>query len=123
MWNLIINKIDWNLTKREKIELEFSRRKYDVIPTEEMATKVMELEHMLDSDLGLWDDEYIYDNIHKLKKLNASDRRLLLVFSILDSSIIKTASYFKISRKTIKNNIDRIKYQELNIDKNEEQNN
>ena len=109
MWNLIINKIDWNLTKREKIELEFSRRKYDVIPTEEMATKVMELEHILDSDLGLWDDEYIYDNIHKLKRLNASDRRLLLVFSILDSSIIKTASYFKVSRKTILNNINRIK--------------
>lgn len=96
------------MTKREKIELEFSRR-YDVIPTEEMATKVMELEHMLDSDLGLWDDEYIYDNIQKLKKLNTSDRRLLLAYSILDSSVIKTASYFKVSRKTILSNINRIK--------------
>ena len=89
--------------------MEFSRRKYDVIPTEEMATKVMELEHILDSDLGLWDDECVYDNMQKLKRLNTSDRRLLLVYSILDSSIIKTASYFKVSRKTILTNINRIK--------------
>lgn len=97
------------MTKREKIELEFSRRKYDIIPTEEMATKVMELEHSLDNDLGLWDDEYIYDSMQRLKRLNTSDRRLLLVYSILDSSIIKTAAYFKVSRKTILNNINRIK--------------
>ena len=97
------------MTKREKIELEFSRRKYDIIPTEEMATKVMELEHSLDNDLGLWDDEYIYDSMQRLKRLTVSDRRLLLVYSILDSSIIKTAAYFKVSRKTILNNINRIK--------------
>lgn len=97
------------MTKREKIELEFSRRKYDIIPTEEMATKVMELEHSLDNDLGLWDDEYVYDSMQRLKRLNTSDRRLLLVYSILDSSIIKTAAYFKVSRKTILNNINRIK--------------
>lgn len=89
--------------------MEFSRRKYDIIPTEEMATKVMELEHSLDNDLGLWDDEYIYDSMQRLKRLNTSDRRLLLVYSILDSSIIKTAAYFKVSRKTILNNINRIK--------------
>lgn len=89
--------------------MEFSRRKYDIIPTEEMATKVMELEHSLDNDLGLWDDEYIYDSMQRLKRLTVSDRRLLLVYSILDSSIIKTAAYFKVSRKTILNNINRIK--------------
>jgi hypothetical protein len=97
------------MTKREKIELEFSRRKYDVLPTEEMVGKVTELERTMDSKLGLWDDEFVYNNLQKLKKLNVSDRRLLLVYSILDSSVVKTATYFKVSRKTILNNITRIK--------------
>lgn len=97
------------VTQREKIELEFSRRKYDIIPTEEMSKKVTELEHSLDSDLGLWDDEDVFNDLQRLKRLNTSDRRLLLVYSILDSSVIKTASYFKVSRKTILNNINRIK--------------
>lgn len=91
------------------MELEFSRRKYDVIPTEEMREKVTELEKILDNKLGLWDDEEIHDKLQKLNKLDVSDRRLLLVYSILDSSVVKTASYFNISRKTILNNINRIK--------------
>lgn len=97
------------MTKREKIELEFSRRKYDVIPTTEMREKVTELEKKLDEKLTLWDDEDIYNSLQKLNKLTVSDRRLLLVYSILDSSVVKTASYFKVSRKTILNNINRIK--------------
>lgn len=91
------------------MELEFSRRKYDVLPTDEMREKVTELEKILDNKLGLWDDEEMYDKLQKLNKLDVSDRRLLLVYSILDSSVVKTASYFNISRKTILNNINRIK--------------
>lgn len=97
------------MTKKQLIELEFSRRTYDTIPTQDMAKKVGELEELLDSDLGLWDDETNYYNLQRLKRLNASDRRLLLVYSILDSSVIKTASYFKVSRKTVLTNINRIK--------------
>lgn len=97
------------MTKRERIELEFSKRKYDMIPTEEMRKKVMELEKSLENKLGLWDDEDIHNKLQKLNKLDVSDRRLLLVYSILDSSVVKTASYFNISRKTIQNNINRIK--------------
>ena len=74
-----------------------------------MSKKVTELEHSLDSDLGLWDDEDVFNDLQRLKRLNTSDRRLLLVYSILDSSVIKTASYFKVSRKTILSNINRIK--------------
>lgn len=96
-------------SEREKLELEFARKQYNVIPTEEMARKVTELEKMLDNDLEIWDDEYIYESMQKLKRLNVSDRRLLLVYSILDSSVIKTAAYFKVSRKTILSNINRIK--------------
>lgn len=97
------------MNKRERIELEFSRRKYDVIPTAEMREKVTELEKKLEEKLTLWDDEDIYNSLQKLNKLTVSDRRLLLVYSILDSSVVKTASYFKVSRKTILNNINRIK--------------
>ena len=74
-----------------------------------MRKKVMELEKSLENKLGLWDDEDIHNKLQKLNKLDVSDRRLLLVYSILDSSVVKTASYFNINRKTIQNNINRIK--------------
>lgn len=96
-------------SERERLELEFARKQYNVLPTEEMARKVTELEKMLDNDLEIWDDEFVYESMQRLKRLNVSDRRLLLVYSILDSSIIKTASYFRVSRKTVLSNINRIK--------------
>lgn len=96
-------------SERERLELEFSRKQYNVIPTEEMARKVNELEKLMDNDLEIWDDEFVYESMQRLKRLNVSDRRLLLVYSILDSSIIKTASYFRVSRKTVLTNINRIK--------------
>lgn len=97
------------MNKRELRELEFSRKKYDVIPTVEMAKRVSDLERVISQKLDEWGDEDTYYKYQKIYKLNLSDRRLLLVFSLLDGSVAKTATYFQVSRRTILNNIDRIK--------------
>lgn len=97
------------MTKKERIELEFSRKTYETIPTEEMSKKVTELENILQQKLEIWDDEETYAKYQKLNNLNLSDRRLMIVYSLLDGSVAKTATYFKVNRKTILTNILRIK--------------
>lgn len=97
------------MNKRELRELEFSRKKYDVIPTAEMSKRVSDLEKVLSEKMDIWDDEDTYNKYQQIYKLNLSDRRLLLVFSLLDGSIARTATYFQVNRKTILNNIERIK--------------
>lgn len=99
------------MTKKQLIELEFSRKTYETIPTEEMAKKVTELEKVLQQKLEIWGDEEIYKKYQKLNKLNLSDRRLMIVFSLLDGSVAKTATFFSVNRKTILTNILRIKEQ------------
>jgi hypothetical protein len=79
-----------------------------------MREKVTELEEILAKRLDIWGDEELHSKFQKLQKLNLSDRRLVLVYSILGGSIIKTASYFKVNRRTIETNLIRIK-QELGI--------
>lgn len=99
------------MTKAEKqlIELQMSRRTYDTIPTEDMCQKVRELEETLDRKLTIWDNEETYNKYQRINNLNLSDKRLLLVFSILGGSVAKTATYFKVNRRTIITNLDRIK--------------
>ena len=107
------------MNKRQLIELNFARKKYDQIPTEEIRNKVMELEKLLNKKINIWDDEQTYAKYQMINNLNLSDKRLLLVFSIFDGSVPKTATYFQTSRKTISNNIKRIKEEELKIIENE----
>jgi hypothetical protein len=97
------------MNKRQLLEIQMSRKKYDVIPTAEMAKRVSDLEKVLSEKMDIWDDEDTYNKYQQINKLNLSDRRLLLVFSLLDGSIARTATYFQVNRKTILNNIERIK--------------
>lgn len=97
------------MTKKQLIELEFARKTYDVIPTSDMAKRVGEIEQILQKKLSIWDDENVYNKYQSLNRLNLSDRRLMIVYSLLDGSVTKTASYFKVNKKTILTNIERIK--------------
>lgn len=99
------------MNKKQLLELEFAKKTYETIPTEEMAKRVSELENILQQKLEIWDDEDVYNKYQKINTLNLSDRRLMLVYSLLDGSIAKTAIYFGVSRKTIQTNILRIKEQ------------
>ena len=99
------------MTKKQLIELEFSRKTYETITNAEMLEKVRYLESVLQQKLDLWGDEQEYSKFQKINKLNLSDRRLMLVYSILDGSIAKTATFYGVNRKTILTNILRIKEQ------------
>lgn len=100
--------------ERQRIELEFAKKTYETIPTTEMLEKVREYEELLKQELTVWGDEDTHNRLQLLNRLNLSDRRLLIVFSILGGSVIRTATYFGVNRKTISLNINRIK-EELGI--------
>lgn len=99
------------MTKKERVQLEMSRKTYETISNTEMLEKVRYLESVLQQKLDLWGDEQEYSKFQKINKLNLSDRRLMLVYSIMDGSIAKTATFYNVNRKTILTNIERIKEQ------------
>lgn len=57
----------------------------------------------------IWTDDTVRDYYLRILSLDLSDRRLWLVYALLNHSIVKTSSYFHVDRKTIAKNIDRIK--------------
>lgn len=97
--------------ERQRIELEMSRKTYESIPTEEMLEKVRYIEGVLNTKLDLWSDEETYKKYQKINTLNLSDKRLMIVYSLLDGSVAKTATFFSVNRKTVITNIERIKEQ------------
>lgn len=97
------------MTKKERVQLEMSRKTYETITNAEMLEKVRYLEGVLQQKLDIWSDDEQYEKFQKINKLNLSDRRLMLVYSIMDGSIAKTATFYKVNRKTILTNILRIK--------------
>lgn len=103
------------MNKKQLLELEFAKKTYETITNTEMLEKVRYLENVLQQKLDLWGDEQEYSKFQKINKLNLSDRRLMLVYSILDGSIARTATAFGVNRKTILTNIERIKKEELKI--------
>ena len=75
-----------------------------------IRNEVTELEQAIKDTINdIWADPFIRGYYIKLMDLTLSDRRLWLVYSILDHSIIKTAAYFHCDRKTVSNAINRIK--------------
>lgn len=97
------------MNKRQLLEIQMSRIKYDVIPTAEMAKRVSEVEKILSEKMNEWGDEHLVQKYRLINSLNLSDKRLLIVYSLLDGSLVKTAAYFGVSKKTIATNISRIK--------------
>ena len=100
--------------ERQRIELEFAKKTYETIPTTEMLEKVREYEELLKQELTVWGDEDTHNRLQLLNSLNLSDRRLLIVFSILGGRRIRTKTYVGVNRKTISLNINRIR-EELGI--------
>ena len=57
----------------------------------------------------IWVDPITREYYKKLLELELGERRLWLVYSLLDHSIIKTAAYFRADRKTVSKAITSIK--------------
>lgn len=89
------------------------RKTYEFVNGEEMRMEIEDIENtmkMMEDDIFANEDS----PYNLLKGLDTSDRRLLIVYSELDSSIIKTARYFQVDRKTVSNRITEIKDKILN---------
>lgn len=70
---------------------------------------------MFQSVNSIWVDEDIIPKYKSILDLEIDERRLYLVYIILNESINKTALYFKIDRKTVSYFINEIK-EKLNIE-------
>ena len=87
------------MSKRKKLLLDENT---------ELATKVKEVEEIISEPLTIWtnDDEWIaYKSVSNLP---LEERRLFIVYSLLDCSVTKVAKLLKVDTKTIKSRIDDI---------------
>ena len=87
-----------------------SKRKRLLLDEEnELSKKVKEVEEIISEPLTIWtnDDEWIaYKSVSNLP---LEERRLFIVYSLLDCSVTKVAKLLKVDTKTIKSRIDDIK--------------
>lgn len=71
---------------------------------------VTELERTIAQSMDdIWVDPITREYYQKLLALELGERRLWIVYSLLDHSIIKTAAYFRADRKTVSKAINLIK--------------
>lgn len=86
------------------------KKTYETITTEEMRHEVEDVEERMRS---IEDDIFASPQetalYRMIKTLDTSERRLFIVYSQLNCSIIKTAKYFNVDRRTVSNRIKEIK--------------
>lgn len=84
--------------------------KKDYSNINDMRDDVTEVEDIISEKLdSIWTDPSEREYYLKLMALTLSDRRLWIVYSLLDHSIIKTARHFHCHRGTIRLAIEEIK--------------
>ena len=90
--------------------LLFSKRKRLLLDesNEVLCTKVKQVEEFLNEPMNIWSDEEEYETLQKVNNLSLEQKRLYIVFALLDCSIPKVAKLFKVDVKTIKTRIDEI---------------
>lgn len=90
--------------------LLFSKRKRLLLDesNEVLCSKVKQVEEFLNEPMDIWSDEEEYETLQKVNNLSLEEKRLYIVFALLDCSIPKVAKLFKVDVKTIKNRIDEI---------------
>ena len=90
--------------------LLFSKRKRLLLDesNEVLCTKVKQVEEFLNEPMNIWSDEEEYETLQKVNNLSLEEKRLYIVFALLDCSIPKVAKLFKVDVKTIKSRIEEI---------------
>lgn len=59
--------------------------------------------------MDIWSDEEEYETLQKVNNLCLEEKRLYIVYALLDCSINRVAELFKVDRKTIESRINEIK--------------
>lgn len=90
--------------------LLFSKRKRLLLDesNEVLCSKVKQVEEFLNEPMDIWSDEEEYETLQKVNNLSLEEKRLYIVFAILDCSIPRVAKLFRVDVKTIKTRIDEI---------------
>lgn len=90
--------------------LLFSKRKRLLLDesNEVLCSKVKQVEEFLNEPMDIWTDEEEYETLQKVNNLSLEQKRLYIVFALLDCSLPKVAKLFRVDVKTIKTRIDEI---------------
>ena len=88
------------MSKRKKLLLDENT---------ELATKVKELEEIISEPLTIWSDDDEFSAYRSVADLPLEERRLFIVYSLLDCSVTKVAKLLCVDTKTIKSRIFEIK--------------
>lgn len=90
--------------------LLFSKRKRLILDSsnEVLCSKVKQVEEFLNEPMSIWSDEEEYESLQKVNNLSLEEKRLYIVFALLDCSLPKVAKLFRVDVKTIKTRIDEI---------------
>ena len=75
----------------------------------ELSRKVKEVEEIISEPLTIWSDDGEITAYQSVADLPLEERRLFIVYSLLDCSVTKVAKLLKVDRKTIDNRIFEIK--------------
>ena len=84
------------------------RKKLLIDENTELATKVREVEEIISEPLTIWTDDDEFSAYRSVADLPLEERRLFIVYSLLDCSVTKVAKLLKVDTKTIKSRIDDI---------------
>lgn len=90
--------------------LLFSKRKRLILDSsnEVLCSKVKQVEEFLNEPMDIWSDEEEYESLQKVNNLSLEEKRLFIVYSLLDCSLPRVAKLFRVDVKTIKSRIDEI---------------
>ena len=90
--------------------LLFSKRKRLILDSsnEQLCSKVKQVEEFLNEPMNIWTDEEEYESLQKVNNLSLEEKRLYIVFALLDCSLPRVAKLFRVDVKTIKTRIDEI---------------
>ena len=88
------------MSKRKKLLLDENT---------ELSKKVKEVEEIILEPLTIWTDDDEFSAYRSVADLPLEERRLFIVYSLLDCSITKVAKLLYVDRKTIDNRISEIK--------------
>ena len=87
-----------------------SKRKKLLLDEEnELSRKVKEVEEIISEPLNIWTNDEEWIAYKSVSNLPLEERRLFIVYSLLDCSVTKVAKLLKVDRKTIDNRIFEIK--------------
>ena len=85
------------------------RKKLLIDENTELSKKVKEVEEIISEPLNIWTDDDEFSVYRSVSELPLEERRLFIVYSLLDCSITKVAKLLCVDRKTIDNRIFEIK--------------